>query len=128
MAFGDRIQRGDAVWMKFEQMLAMIGGGAMIFLTFLVVVDVCFRYMFNSPIPGATEGTELIMPYIVFLALGYTLATGGHVRVTILLSRLSRVPKELAELIDSLIGLAFFGILTYFAWVHFWSPSSFSSS
>ena len=92
----------------------------MIFLTFLVVVDVAFRYMFNSPIPGATEGTELILPYIVFLALGYTLATGGHVRVTILLSRLGRISKQIAELIDSLIGMAFFGILTYFAWVHFW--------
>ena len=92
----------------------------MLFLTLLVVVDVALRYLFGKPIPGGTEGTELILPYIVFLAMGYTLAVGGHVRVTILLSRFPYRLKLAAEIIDCLVGMSFFGILTYFAWLHFW--------
>ena len=120
MSFVDSVEKADRFWRKLGRVFAIFGGLAMIFLTFLVVVDVTLRYVFNKPIPGATEGTELILPYIVFLALSYTLAKGGHVRVSILLMRLDRGPRMVVELIDCIIGMAFFGALTYYAWIHFW--------
>ena len=117
---GTLIDRWDTLWKKLGKILALCSGFIMLFLTLLVVVDVSLRYFFGKPIPGGTEGTELLLPYIVFLAMSYTLNVGGHVRVTILLSRFGYKLRLAAELLDCLVGLAFFGILTYFAWIHFW--------
>ena len=114
------IENGDNLCRKINRYIALFCGFAILFLTLLVVVDVSLRYLFNHPIPGGTEATELILPYIVFLAMGYTLAVGGHVRVIILFMRFPHRLKIAAGALDCLIGIAFFGIIGYYAWLHFW--------
>ena len=47
---------------------------------FFVGAEVLMRYAFDKPIPGHLEGSELLGPIIVFLALSYTQATHGQRR------------------------------------------------
>jgi len=59
------------------------------FMMALGTVDVIGRYVFNKPILGTFEIFEILLPAIVLLGLGYTQGDKAHVRVEILLSRLS---------------------------------------
>jgi len=114
------IYKGNTVTRRSGFISATIAAGVMLALTFLVVVDVTLRYVFSNPIPGGTESTELLLDWIVLLALGYTLAVGGHVRVTLILHRLSSRVRLGVEILDRVIGLAFCGVMTYVSWLFFW--------
>ena len=65
-----------------------ISAGILTFISILIVIDVLLRFIFNAPLPAATEICTLLMPYIAFLPFAYTLAAGQHVRLTLLTARL----------------------------------------
>lgn len=115
-----KIQSTEAVFAKIEFIFMVICGVGIVGLTFLVVLDVTVRYFFSSPIPGGVEATELILPYIVFIGMSYTLPADGHVRVNILLNKFPKFLRNSADSVDCIIGIAFFGLLTYFGTLHFW--------
>jgi TRAP-type C4-dicarboxylate transport system permease small subunit len=76
------------------------------FMMGLGTCDVMGRYLFNKPILGTFEIFEILLPAIVLLGLGYTQGKNAHVRVEILLSRLS--PRRQAILNFVTNGLALF--------------------
>ncbi|WP_150522510.1 TRAP transporter small permease [Roseibium sediminis] len=87
---------------------------AMMLLTF---VDVWGRYIFNSPLPGAFEITELMMAALIFAGLPLVTAAGEHVSVDLLDFSL---PKMLRQVRDSLIHLLcaiMLGFLSYRLWI-----------
>jgi len=77
------------------------------------VVDVILREAFNKPIAGIIELSELAVVMITFLGLAYTQLQRGHVRVEVLLSRFSDRTQSRMNIIDLLLALAFFALLTY---------------
>jgi len=50
----------------------------------LTCVDVVARYLFNSPVNGAYELTQLLLASLIFLALPLTTAAGEHIEVELL--------------------------------------------
>ena len=70
--------------------LALGAGLVLLGLLGLVLFDVVMRYALRLPFLGAYEMTELAMVLIVFLALPYCAATGGHVAVDVLSPVLDR--------------------------------------
>ena len=113
------LARIDTLLKYCEQACMVLAGITLLWLTFMTVIDVLMRHIFFSPIPGASEATELLLPWIVFLAMAFTLRVGGHVRVTLLTGRLSGRLRLCCEEFDCLIGLFFFGVLTYCGWFTF---------
>ncbi len=111
--------RIDAILQLCERICLALGGITLIWLTFMTVIDVMMRYIFFAPIPGASESTELLLPWIVFLAMAYTLRVGGHVRVTLVTTRLPKFMQRWCEELDCIVGLVFFGVLTYCGWFTF---------
>jgi TRAP-type C4-dicarboxylate transport system permease small subunit len=72
------------------RLLALGGGAVLLGLLALVIFDVVMRYALRLPFLGAYEMSELAMVLIVFLALPYCAATGGHVAVDVLSPVLDR--------------------------------------
>jgi TRAP-type C4-dicarboxylate transport system permease small subunit len=70
--------------------LALGAGMVLLGLLGLVIFDVVMRYVLRLPFLGAYEMSELAMVLIVFLALPYCAATGGHVAVDVLAPVLDR--------------------------------------
>lgn len=70
--------------------LALGGGVVVLALMGLILFDVFMRYVLRVSFLGAYEMTELAMVLIVFLALPYCAATGGHVAVDVLSPLLDR--------------------------------------
>lgn len=66
------------------RLLAYIGGLAILWLMGLTVVAVVMRYVFNAPILGAQDISELSLVLVVFFALAYCGWTGGHIAVDLI--------------------------------------------
>lgn len=86
-----------------------------LFVMFFVCAEVLMRYGFNAPIPGHLEGSELLMPIIVFLALSYTQATHGHVGMDLVLNALGPAARRYATAGTLLFSIAICSILAYFS-------------
>jgi TRAP-type C4-dicarboxylate transport system permease small subunit len=71
------------------------------------------RYLFDFAIQGAGEVSEYLLVFIAFLGLGYAQLTGTHVRVEILLSRLSPRLQKTVNIIVLLLVVAFFIVMTW---------------
>jgi TRAP-type C4-dicarboxylate transport system permease small subunit len=100
--------------------LLFITGFALLFLTLMIFTDVAMRFIFNEPLPASAEATELIMPYIAFCSLAYTLSRGTHIRITLFLENASSLRRMVLEMICTISGLLCCAVFTYYSWLLFW--------
>ena len=70
-----------------ETVLNIIGVGFIIIIMFFTAVEIIGRYLFNQPIPGYVENTELMMLAIAFLGIGYNQRIGAHVRMDLIIKK-----------------------------------------
>lgn len=106
-----------AAW-QIEQGLNLTANALILFVMCFVVAEVVLRTMFNAPIPGHLEISELIAPAIIFLALAYTQSTGGHVNMTLVVDRLPPTARRYAEIFNLFLSVAIYAVLTYFSAKH----------
>ncbi|MCB1883149.1 MAG: TRAP transporter small permease [Geminicoccaceae bacterium] len=93
----------------------LAGALAAVFLVALLVVvsfQVLLRWL-AVPFPGATAYAGYCMAASSFLALPYALNAGAHIRVSILLARLTGTGRRVAELWCLLVASS---LAWYFAW------------
>jgi len=92
---------------RWEKYLRYIFGGVAAALLFammcLTFADVVLRYVFNAPIPGAFEVTELLLASLMFLGMPLVTLHREHVSVD-LFDRL--VPRALRRPCDLLVQIA----------------------
>ncbi len=89
--------------------MAIVAGALVIGLMVCISADVTARYLFKSPISWVFESTEYGLLYITFLGAAWLLRRDGHVRVDVVLNRLSPQPRLILEIITFLIlaGICF---------------------
>ena len=104
-------------WIVRRIELLLVGGAAcvILFVMSFVCAEVVMRYGFNAPIPGHLEGSELLMPIIVFLAISYTQATEGHVGMDLLLDNLPREPRRYATIATLLVSIFICAVLAWYS-------------
>ena len=68
--------------------LAVLGGVLLMALMGMTVTDVIGRYIFNAPLRGATELTELLLAAVVFLGLPAVALADEHVTVDLVTDRM----------------------------------------
>lgn len=79
-----------------------------------ISADAMGRYLFNAPFSGNYEYTSLFaMVSLTFMGMPATYASGGHIRLTIFVARLDRIPGHLSERLNVLLGIAAFGLLAW---------------
>jgi TRAP-type C4-dicarboxylate transport system permease small subunit len=98
--------------------LALVGGAALLGMLGLVLFDVVMRYALRWPFLGAYEFTELAMVLIVFLALPYCAATGGHVAVDVLAPVLDRPRLRWVSVAVHLAGAALLAVIAWRTVLH----------
>ena len=77
----------------------------LMFATLAVSVDVVLRYFFNRPTVWVLEICEYILLYIVFLGAAWVLKEEGHVKIGLLVDRLSPKTQTITIVITSILGL-----------------------
>ncbi|QEW19625.1 Neu5Ac permease [Marinibacterium anthonyi] len=93
--------------------LALLGGVMMMSLMGLTVVDVIGRYLFNSPLRGAAELTEMLLASVIFLGLPAVALSDDHVTVDLMIDRM---PAWIHPWRLALTGIFSATVLTVVAW------------
>ena len=82
-------------------------------LMMITVVDVICRYIFNAPLTGATEISELLMVLVVFLSLAWVSVERSHIRVDLLVNMWPRKVQLVVEVVTLLLSLSAYLIITW---------------
>ncbi|MBW1997557.1 MAG: TRAP transporter small permease [Deltaproteobacteria bacterium] len=99
-------------WVEFILSILYVAGAVAICALFLLMFgDVSGRFLFNSPIKGATEVSEYLLVAITFLSLGYAQLKGTHIRMESLVTRMPRRAREILEPLLLALAAAFFVIM-----------------
>ncbi|MFH1951040.1 MAG: TRAP transporter small permease subunit [Pseudomonadota bacterium] len=100
---------------------AIVSGLFLFGIAVLTSIDVLMGFIFKKPITGAIEMIVLTIPWVVSLGLAFGLIKGAHVRVTIFYVQFPKDYRFGLDLFAHAIGFCFFSLMTYGAWLHFWS-------
>lgn len=111
---------GNSVARSMEKIVHSITKGLMWFASGLLVLVVLFtvshdaaRYLFNAPIRGFVELTELAFVLIIFFAMVYATFVGEHISAPILVSRFPRRAQEILTSIMTFIGVVVFAFVSW---------------
>ena len=92
---------------------------AILLLGLIVVAQILGR-LAGIAVPGAHEAAAFLMATAIYLALAYTMVVDAHIRVTLLLERLSPKLRWWADLWCHLFSIYIIGFLTYFSMILAW--------
>ena len=80
---------------------------------FLIGADVFMRYVFNAPVAGTLEITELVPVIVTYCAFTYTAQHKRHIRTTFLMVRLPKTKVRILNFISNLLTLLFLLLLIW---------------
>lgn len=98
-------------------MLGEFAGWCILAIGLVVVAEVAARYLLRNPQVWAMETTQYLQLTFIFLGCGYTLLAGGHLKVELLLTRLSKKSRNVLNTITSILGLACCSVFTIQIWL-----------
>jgi TRAP-type C4-dicarboxylate transport system permease small subunit len=99
-----------------ENALVFLCGIIFMLLMFLGTADVIGRTIFNKPITGTFEISEIMMGAIVLLGWAYTQKQGEHVSVDLVYDKFPAKIKTIVSIIVTLVVLALFVIIMIKSW------------
>ena len=115
-----------------------LGAGCLVTLTALMLAEVLLRALSNvfpwvpDDIPVAWEYSSYLMAATYTFGAAMTLRAGGHIRVTLVLARVSPATRRRMETVLAVLGVGFCGYLAwamaYFTWRSFESGQTSVSS
>ncbi|MCP4402986.1 MAG: TRAP transporter small permease, partial [bacterium] len=110
----DTIKRISAIINRISLYAAYVAGVFAFLLIAIVLAEIIRRTFFNSSFLWTFEISSWLLVAFAFFGMGYTLQSGGHVRISLLTSRLPQLVQTWLELILSLIAAAMFAYFTIF--------------
>lgn len=105
---------------RIEKGFLVISWACCLIVTFIVVVDVGQRWLFNKPLPGSWEVSEVLMPFIVIYAFPRTLTEGVHVRVELISRLFSPKIQYVLEIIVNIFGFLLCVVVSWRSAEWFW--------
>jgi TRAP-type C4-dicarboxylate transport system permease small subunit len=123
---------------RLSRLDGWLGAGCLVTLTALMLAEVLVRALSNvfpwvpADIPVAWEYSSYLMAATFTFGAAMTLRAGGHIRVTLVLARVSPATRRRMEIVLALMGVCFCGYLAwamaYFTWRSFDSGQTSVSS
>lgn len=110
----DTVRRISAIINRISLYAAYVAGICATLIVVLVLAETMRRTFFNSSFLWTFEISSWLLVAFAFCGMGYTLQTGGHVRVTLLTSRLPERVQTWLNLILSLVGAFVFAYFTIY--------------
>lgn len=95
---------------------ALLSGIALLWLMGLTVVAVIMRYLFNAPILGAQDLSQVSLIVVVFPAMAYCGWTGGHVALDLIGTVLKADALRWTEGIVQAVCALLFLYITWQTW------------
>jgi TRAP-type C4-dicarboxylate transport system permease small subunit len=96
-----------------DQVLGAVAAAILFAMMAVTSVDVTGRYLFNSPLQGGYEFTQLLMLSLVFAGLPTVTRRGDHITVGLFNNAFQGIVRKLR---DSIIALVVAVASAYLAW------------
>lgn len=107
-------------WLRgLENAFNLVAAASILLLMLLAVVQIVGRNAFNWPVPGFIDITEQAMAVFAFMGIAYCQRVGGHIRMELLLGKLSGRAMWIAEMIGVTGIWIVVAALIYGSWFHF---------
>ena len=103
------------------KLFGWVSAGVMLFNMVLICCDVFMRYAFNSPIQGTTEIVTMLMAWVAYAGMGYTLLKGQHMQLGAVYDRLHGRIKHIFSFFISLLATILFVVMIKASWDQFWA-------
>lgn len=100
-------------WRSPSFWLGCLGGVLLLAMMGLTVCDVIGRYLFNAPVRGASELTEILLCATIFLGLGAVALGEDHVTVDLFTDK---IPARFHPALQALTGVFSAVVLAVVAW------------
>lgn len=94
--------------------MVIISALLLIGLTFIVGADITLRYLFNKPLGWVKEVSEYTLVGLGFLVAAWILKDDGHVKMDLLLSKVSPRTQTMLNIITSAFSTIIVLIVTWF--------------
>ena len=105
-------------WKRHADALLGVVASAILFaMMLLTVVDVVARYLFNRPLRGAFEVTELMLLVLIFAGLPLVSFSDEHAAMDFIDRLLGPRAQRWLERLVQLLNAAFMFLLTWLVWL-----------
>lgn len=89
---------------KIEKSACTLGAIALTLMAVVLGTGIISRYLFNRPIPGVYDIVQLLLIWVVFLSLSFTQKEERHIRVEIVLRKLSTRMRIYFDIASTVVG------------------------
>lgn len=110
---------------KLSDLGAFFSSIAFILLTGIILTEIFSRAIFNHSTMIADEYSGYFYLAYVFLGLGYTFKENGHIRITIVYSKMPKKIRKIMDFVAGLIALAVVGFIFYRSILLCWESYSY---
>lgn len=97
-----------------------VSAGVTIFNLILLTANVVMRYGFGDPIKGTPEIVTMMMAWVAYSGMAYTLMTGKHMQLEALYEKLQGRAKHIACFFIYLLATVLFCFFIKASWDVFW--------
>ena len=97
---------------RCNRALGMVSGLGILAMGLILTYEVVCRYFFNAPTIWVQETSIYLYMWTMLAAASYTLQTGKHVNVDILIERVPPRPRMMLEVLTSAVGAVFSAIVS----------------
>lgn len=101
---------------KVLKAIAIVAGAALFVVMWLVIANAVSRKFLNAPITGTSEIVEAAMPVVILLPMAFTQMRRGHVRVMLLMDRISPGVRRAVHVGALVIGCLLFAWIAWATW------------
>lgn len=98
--------------------LGSVGGFFLVTMMGLTVCDVIGRYVFNAPIKGAGELTEILLCAVIFLGLGAVSLAEDHVTVDLLTDKLPQTVQPFRQALTGVLSGVILLVVAWRIWIY----------
>lgn len=106
----------DQIFGASTRFAAFISGVALLWLMGLTVIAVVMRYVFNAPILGAQDLSQVSLVLVVFPAMAYCGWTGGHVALDLISAAIKSSTLRWTDMIIHATSALLFVFISRQAW------------
>ncbi|MBM4763077.1 TRAP transporter small permease [Bacillus sp. B15-48] len=82
-------------------------------MTVIITFDILGRWLFNLPIKGTFDFTQIGLSMVIFLGIAYTHAVNEHITIDFIMDKF---PKRVQMLFNSLVNFVITGLLGLLTW------------
>jgi len=112
------VRKIDLILRTIKRICEVLGVIVLFSMMSLTGVDVFARYLFNSPIRGAFELTEIMLALLVFLSFPVAALSNSHISVEAIDGVANKALRTFSKYFALLVGASVFLVLTIQIWKH----------